>query len=144
MKKIAAGATLAAAVGFSALSATPAVAAPIVFDNCTQAASYGVYNIPAGSPGYGPHLDSDSDTIGCENGSVAYNANLVPDDGVADPVPPTSEEPQVGQMPVGGANTGVTPESSTTSMGALALGSGLVLVAAAGGTYVVRRRTTQV
>lgn len=144
MKKIAAGATLAAAVGFSALSATPAMAAPFVFDNCSQAASYGVYNIPAGSPGYGTHLDQPVDGVGCEKDGVAYNANLVPaGDVVADPVPPAVEGPQVDQVPVGGADAGVTPES-TNDMGALAVGGGLALMAAAGGTYVVRRRNAQV
>ena len=43
-------------------------------------------------------------------------------------------------MPVGGADTGVTPETGTDT-GALAVGGGLALVALAGGAYVVRRRT---
>ena len=157
MKKIAAGATLAAAVGFSTLSATPAMALsyPFFFENCAEAASYGVYNIPVGAPGYSPNLDSDSDGIGCENAGVAYDANLVPpgntdvigepvpNDAVGDPLPPVVEGPQVEQMPVGGAETGVTQES-TNNTNALALGGGLALMAAAGGTYVVRRRTAQV
>lgn len=43
-------------------------------------------------------------------------------------------------MPVGGADTGVTQETGTDT-GALAVGGGLALVALAGGAYVVRRRT---
>lgn len=43
-------------------------------------------------------------------------------------------------MPVGGADTGVTPETGTDT-GALAVGGGLALIALAGGAYVVRRRT---
>ena len=43
------------------------------------------------------------------------------------------------KMPAGGADTGVTQETGTDT-GALALGGGLVLVALAGGAYVVRRR----
>ena len=52
------------------------------------------------------------------------------------------ELPPQEQMPVGGAETGVTQES-TNNTSALALGGGLALMAAAGGTYVVRRRTAQ-
>jgi hypothetical protein len=46
---------------------------------------------------------------------------------------------QMGAMPSGGADTGVATESSSTA-GMIALGGGLVLAAAAGGTYAVRRR----
>ncbi|TKV28415.1 hypothetical protein FDK12_07035 [Arthrobacter sp. NamB2] len=48
-------------------------------------------------------------------------------------------EQQMGAMPSGGADTGVATESSNTA-GMIALGGGLVLAAAAGGTYAVRRR----
>ncbi|WP_181037646.1 hypothetical protein [Arthrobacter sp. ZGTC412] len=44
------------------------------------------------------------------------------------------------QMPAGGADTGIATETGTDT-GALAIGSGLALVALAGGAYVVRRRT---
>ncbi|MHA7142054.1 MULTISPECIES: CHRD domain-containing protein [unclassified Arthrobacter] len=46
---------------------------------------------------------------------------------------------QMGEMPEGGADTGVAQSTSTNNMGMLALGGGLVLAAAVGGTYVVRR-----
>lgn len=46
---------------------------------------------------------------------------------------------QMGEMPAGGADTGVAT-SSSDSAGMIALGGGLVLAAAAGGALVVRRR----
>ncbi|MGF9647968.1 CHRD domain-containing protein [Pseudarthrobacter oxydans] len=45
------------------------------------------------------------------------------------------------KMPAGGADTGIAQETGTDT-GALAIGSGLALVALAGGAYVVRRRST--
>jgi len=45
---------------------------------------------------------------------------------------------QMGDMPAGGADTGVAQETGSNT-GALALGGGLVLAAAAGGTFLVRR-----
>ena len=48
---------------------------------------------------------------------------------------------QMGAMPEGGADTGVAQE--TSNLGMIALGGGLVLAAAAGGTYAVRRSTTK-
>ncbi|WP_246263107.1 excalibur calcium-binding domain-containing protein [Arthrobacter mobilis] len=129
MKKSTAVFSLAAAAGLAALPATPALAVTPAYPNCDAAAAVGVYNIPAGAPGYGAHLDSDSDGIGCENGSVAYRPA---------PAAPV-EAPQVGQVPVGGADTGIT-QDGRGDLGALALGGGLVLATAAGGTYLVRRR----
>lgn len=150
MKKSTASITLGAVAGLTLLSASPALAAPIVFENCTQAAAAGVYNIPAGSPGYGIHLDRDRDGVGCENGSVAYNPDLVPDDNTPVPtpspsptvVPETPTGPQVVQMPTGGAETGIAQKPADNSA-ALALGAGFVLAAVAGGTFVVRRRSAQ-
>jgi hypothetical protein len=46
---------------------------------------------------------------------------------------------QMAEMPYGGADTGVATESSDNA-GMIALGGGLVLAAAAGGAYAVRRR----
>ncbi|WP_258803208.1 CHRD domain-containing protein [Pseudarthrobacter sp. NS4] len=45
------------------------------------------------------------------------------------------------KMPAGGAATGIPTETGTDT-GALAIGSGLALIALAGGAYVVRRRST--
>lgn len=129
MKKSTAGLTFAAVVGFAVLSATPAMAVTGTYVNCTEAAAVGVYNIPAGAPGYTVALDSDKDGIGCENAKIAYSP--------AAAAPVTTS--QVVQKPVGGANTGVA-HKSTNNTGVLALGAGLVLVAAAGGTFVLRRR----
>jgi hypothetical protein len=36
------------------------------FRNCTQARAAGAAPVYAGDPGYGEHLDGDSDGIGCE------------------------------------------------------------------------------
>ena len=44
------------------------------------------------------------------------------------------------EMPVGGADTGVAQDTGTGT-GTFAIGGGLVLIALAGGAYVVRRRT---
>ncbi|GAA2176865.1 hypothetical protein GCM10009784_25190 [Arthrobacter parietis] len=49
---------------------------------------------------------------------------------------------QMGAMPEGGADTGVAQETGS-NLGMIALGGGLVLAAAAGGTYAVRRSTTK-
>jgi hypothetical protein len=131
MKKTTAGLAVAAAAGFVALSATPAAAVSLPFQNCTEAASVGVYNIPAGTPGYAPRLDRDNDGFGCDAaGTPAYDANIVAN------LMGTS---QVTTMPTGGAATGVEV-TTTDNTAALALGGGLVLALAAGGTYVVRRR----
>ncbi|MFE7630584.1 excalibur calcium-binding domain-containing protein [Kocuria sp. NPDC057446] len=135
MKKSAAGAALVAAVGLSALTAAPASALSFpLFDNCDAAAAAGVYNIPAGDPRYTPALDSDADGIACENPDYAY----VPLPPVGD-VPVTPETPQVEQMPVGGADTGVSvaPEQSGTGIAALGLAG---IAAATGGVVLVRRR----
>lgn len=49
---------------------------------------------------------------------------------------------QMGAVPQGGADTGVMSQNPIEAPIMLALGGGLVLLAAAGGTYAVRRRTT--
>lgn len=49
---------------------------------------------------------------------------------------------QMGAMPQGGADTGVEQETGS-NLGMIALGGGLVLAAAAGGTYAVRRATNK-
>ncbi|MGV0111301.1 hypothetical protein [Arthrobacter sp. CP30] len=50
---------------------------------------------------------------------------------------------QMGAMLSGGADTGVAGEASSNTTGMIALSGGLVLVAAAGGTYAVRRSTAK-
>lgn len=145
MKKSSAGIALAAAVGFSALSATPAMAVTLPFENCDAAAAVNVYNIPVGTPGYHPRLNRDGDNTGCDAaGTPAYDAGIVA--GIvaenappAPPVAPTPPGPQVDPVPNGGADTGVTQESAG-NLGFLALSGGLVLATAAGGTFIVRRR----
>lgn len=159
MKKITAGLTFAAVVGLSALSATPAMAATLPFANCSAAAELGVYNIPQGTPGYAPKLDRNNNGFGCdEPGTPPYDASIVarlvaesaapvaPKAPVvpAAPAAPAAPKAQVApkqivRVPVGGADTGVT-NKGTDNSAALALGGGLVLAAAAAGTFVVRRR----
>ena len=51
---------------------------------------------------------------------------------------------QVSQMPVGGADTGVTQKVEGDATPALALGGGMALAAAVGAVYVVRRRGAKV
>jgi hypothetical protein len=114
-----------------------------VFDNCTAAAAEGRYNIPSTDPRYGTHLDRDLDGIGCEQGTNEVETGT---DVIVDYVPESWNNGagtgtgygQVGQVPVGGADTGVTVEESSSVSG-LALG-GMALVAAAGATFMVRRR----
>ncbi|WP_426118451.1 excalibur calcium-binding domain-containing protein [Kocuria sp. LHG3120] len=146
MKKTTAGAALAAAIGFSALSATPAMAVPYV--NCTAAEADGVYNIQVGDSRYGEHLDEDLDGIGCENGNRGLtpvdtvNDETTTDDNVTTPVAPVAEQPQISELPAGAVDAGVTVEESTNT-GIIALAGGLALAGAAGATVVVRRRNAQ-
>lgn len=151
MKKTSIALATSAAAGLALFSATPALAVGLPFENCTAAANVGVYNIPIGTPGYQPKLDADNDGFGCDAaGTPAYDANAVAlivaqNTPTAPPVTPMPQpqpvEQQMGQMPVGGADTGVAQAPATNDAGALALGGGLVL-AALGGAFVVRRRAT--
>ncbi len=155
MKKTTAGLTLAAVTGLGTLTATPALASgpggdghwpppppppPGPYANCDEAAAEGVYNVPREHPRYGAHLDDDNDGIGCEDASMpmatvpAAQGHMEADG--------TWVQAQVDRMPAGGANTGITQEPEESNAGVLALGGGLVLAAAAGGTYMVRRRRT--
>lgn len=149
MKKMTAGAALAAAIGFSALTAAPAMAVPYV--NCSAAAADGVYNIQVGDSRYGEHLDSDLDGVGCENANSGLTpVDTVDNDTTTDddvttpvaPVAPVAEQPQIAEMPAGAVDAGVTVEESTNT-GALALAGGLVVAGAAGTTVVMRRRNAQ-
>jgi len=113
-----------------------------VFDNCTEARAAGRVNIPLGDPAYGLHLDADRDGFGCDADGT--------DDGISfheiiDWVPAewnTGQYDQMGQVPVGGADTGVAVEESSTA-GGLAAGGGLALAAAAGAAVVARRRAAR-
>lgn len=157
MNKRIAGLSLAAAAGFTVLSAAPALASggpgdpkpppPMPYANCSEAAAEGVYNIPTGHPRYGSHLDEDMDGIGCEDSSkpmAAWAPAPAADGGhsgggwMMDGSGAWTHQ-QVGQVPTGGAGTGITEEPLQAGAGVIALGGGLVLAAAAGGTYAVRR-----
>lgn len=132
MKKSTSVLAIAAVVGLSALTATSASAAPTAYPNCKTAAAAGEFNIPVGSPGYGPHLDRDNDGIGCESSTAGGTAQVAQAPGAVAQAPS-----QITQLPVGGADTGVT-QKTDNGMDILVLG-GLV-VAAASGTVIVRRR----
>lgn len=134
MKKSLTGLALAATVGVSLFAASPAMAVG-AYENCTAAAAAGMYNIPIGAPGYGPHLDRDGDGIGCENADIAYagsapEVTLNVDSGVV-----AETAPQIVQVPVGAPDTGVSEESDNT---ALFLAAGTVL--AAGAALALRRK----
>lgn len=153
MNKNTAGASLAVAVGLSALTAVPAAAAtgdPMVFTDCATAAGYGVHNIPVGSPSYSAGLvDEDGDGVVCEDAQWPYDPTRIPVeiapgeyrhtiiDWIPGAGPGTDGFSQVGQVPVGGADTGVTVEKDSGASG-FALG-GLGLLAAA--AVALRRRT---
>lgn len=125
-------------------AATPAVEDPTAWDNCNEAFANGYANIPAGTPGYGTHLDSDLDGIGCElNGNdddafptTVYLADFHPAEETAAAAP--AEASQVTAVPTGGADTGAPVEQSSSQAGLLGL-SGLALGAAAVTGLLVRR-----
>ena len=136
MRRIVAGTTVTAVVGFSLLTASPASALSFpTFENCDAAAAAGIYNIPSSDPRYLPELDSNGNGIACENPDHAF----VP----LPPMPTMGATPgpdsQVAQLPVGGADTGVpvTREASGGGNAALALAGAAALAA---GVVTVRRR----
>ena len=117
------------------MTATPANATIGAFPNCTAAAAAGAFNIPAGAPGYGPHLDRDNDGIACERaGAGSGTTNVAPAPVVDNQVPA-----QVAQMPVGGVETGVA-QPVNGGMDFLALGG--LAVAVVAGSMIVRRRAS--
>ena len=63
-------------------------AAASAYPNCSAAASAGAFNIPAGAPGYGPHLDRDGDGVACENSAANAPAPPAPVEQPAQPVQP--------------------------------------------------------
>lgn len=159
MRKSAASAAVITAVGFSALSAAPASAdidGPI-FPVCDAAFAAGVFDIPQDSPAYHPALDPDADGVACESETHAYDAAKVAEiveqrELARDTLPPNTgiiagpggtgleEAPQIEQVPVGGADTGVAVETDDGASAAAVTG-GLGLAAAlAGGVFLLRRR----
>ena len=121
--------------------AAPAAAEPWTWDNCSEAFANGVSNIPAGTPGYGTHLDSDLDGIGCEldGGDAAAFPTPVDSSTAADQsTSTTAEASQVTQVPTGAAETGVPVKDTSSSAGIIGL-SALALGAVAGSGLLVRR-----
>lgn len=64
-------------------------AAAAAYDNCSDAADDGKFNIPSGAPGYGPHLDRDGDGIACESSGGSVQAP------VQQPAQPVQPAPSV-------------------------------------------------
>lgn len=58
---VVAGVGVAATIGMA-----PVVSAQQPYENCTEAAKDGAFNIPSDSPYYGPWLDRDKDGYGCD------------------------------------------------------------------------------
>ncbi|WP_298585249.1 excalibur calcium-binding domain-containing protein [uncultured Kocuria sp.] len=165
MKSSAAGVATAAAIGLAALTAAPAAAAPgdpMVFTDCATAHQYGVYNIPVGSVSYSTSLvDDDGDGIVCESAEWSYDPTRIPvenesggyshtiidwipgagpgPDAQPGEVPGADPYTQVGEVPVGGADTGAAVDVGSGASGP-ALAGGLVLVAGGAAVAVRRRR----
>ncbi|GAA1763976.1 excalibur calcium-binding domain-containing protein [Kocuria aegyptia] len=173
MKNSAAGVATAAAIGFAALTAAPAAAAPgdpMVFTDCATANQYGVYNIPVGSVSYSSSLvDDDGDGIVCESAEWTYDPTRIPvenesggythtiidwvpgagpgPDAQPGQVPGVDTQPggmpaadpytQVGEVPVGGADTGAAVDAGS---GGLAAAGAVLALAVAGAAVAVRRR----
>lgn len=74
----------------AAPTTTPPPSGP-VYATCAEAAAAGMFDIPAGTPGYRAELDSDTDGVACERPAV---------DGSFD---------QIGTVPVGSVDTGGGP-----------------------------------
>jgi hypothetical protein len=137
MNKTVAGAALIGGLGLSALAGAPASALSFpLFESCEAAAGAGVYNIPVEDPRYTAALDTDSDGIACENSAYAY----VPLPPVGDV--PIGEVPQIEQVPVGGADTGVAVPAEQDVSATVAVGAA-ALAAVAGGAVLVRRRSAR-
>ncbi|WP_424347755.1 hypothetical protein [Kocuria sp. CH-021] len=164
MKHSAAGAAVATAIGLAALTAAPAAAAPgdpMVFTDCATAAGYGVHNIPVGSVSHSASLvDDDGDGIVCESAEWSYDPTRIPVENesggythtIVDWIPGAGPGPdaqpgevpgadpytQVGEVPVGGADTGAAVQEGAAAGGPAA--AGLLVLGAAGAAVAVRRR----
>lgn len=142
MKKITAGFALAAAIGISAVSATPAMALTPTgqFENCSEAAANGVYNIPASDPRYGAHLDSDLDGVGCEDADAAAPGVPVT---VPAPTPQVAQvpvaAPQIVQVPVGAPATGAVQQTGDST--SFLVAGGALFVAAGASVALAKRKS---
>lgn len=65
IRTVFATALIAAGLGVAVIGAATA-SADEYYQNCTAARDAGAAPVMQGDPGYGPHLDRDSDGIGCE------------------------------------------------------------------------------
>ncbi|MFJ2509360.1 MULTISPECIES: excalibur calcium-binding domain-containing protein [Arthrobacter] len=136
MKKTAAGAAIAAGIGLSILSASPAMAAVGPFANCQEAADAGYTLMPVGAPGYAPQLDSDNDGIACNGVDIPFTVG--PNLGAHASADYFTRN-QISQVPVGAPDTGVpTDGAAIDSSFLLAAGAMVITVGAAA---AARRRT---
>lgn len=60
----------------AAPTTTPAPAPGPLYATCAEASAAGVYDIPAGAPGYRPELDSDGDQVACERPTALENTQV--------------------------------------------------------------------
>lgn len=134
--------------------AAPPLALDYVYPNCDTAFAISgrPYPFPMFMQFTGPHLDIDGDGMACEtNGDddaaftgVIHEAPLVTEPVAPAPAPAAAEAPaaeapaagaQVEEVPVGGADTGVSESPSRTGL----LTGGGALAALAGGGLLIRR-----
>jgi plastocyanin len=122
------------------------------FDITIPGGASATFTAPSGAGNYGYFCKfrgnmRGSVTVGAEVAAPAPTAPTTP--APATPAPEVavpggaghSGMDQMGAMPKGGADTGAVKEGVSGQVGLIALGGGLVLIAAAGGTYAVRRRS---
>ncbi|WP_294568182.1 cupredoxin domain-containing protein [uncultured Arthrobacter sp.] len=126
------------------------------FDITIPGGASAAFTAPSGSGSYGYFCQFHGNmrgtlTVGAEAAAPAPAAPASPGQAAPAPVAPEAAAPgsaghsgmdQMGAMPKGGADTGAVTEDTSGQATLIALGGGLVLLAAAGGTYAVRRRST--
>ena len=125
------------------------------FDITIPGGASATFTAPSGAGSYGYFCKFHGNmrgtlTVGAEAAAPAPAAPATPAPAPATPAPEAaapggaghSGMDQMGAMPKGGADTGAIKESTSGESTLIALGGGLVLLAAAGGTYAVRRRST--
>ncbi|WP_433798607.1 excalibur calcium-binding domain-containing protein [Actinomycetospora sp. CA-084318] len=92
------------------------------FSNCREAAAIGVFNIPAGTPGYRLPLDRDKDGIACERDGSDGAVGAGQDESVSDDSG-SSRPDQVTVVPEGGAETGTAAPTPRPRPGGSAVSS---------------------
>lgn len=132
MKKTAAGAAVAAAMGLSILSASPALAEVGPFANCDEANAAGYGFIRVGEPGYAPHLDPDGDGMACPFIISPGPGPHVDESYIA------RENNQIVQVPVGAPDTGAAMEPTAFDASFLLATAGAAVITL--GAFAAARR----